>query len=215
MKDSKSKGASTSDEQPKRAKRERKKVTLLSSEFFTIYDDANNRQIKPNSKNNKKVKTITTAISTSSKKDGELSKGALCATIYQWIGFGRTKDDMVTCDRLYYDALEIKVGNHPAVIRIGDDVLLSSDDTAEADVFDKVTRTVNRNIDNGGSKRTSVNVAMNELTPYIGKVEEMWEEGARKSNKGQGSSVDDVSRTNRMKLLIRWYYKVSFGSTIS
>ena len=195
--------------EPKRTKRDRKKVSLLSSEYSTIYDDANNRKkdtsIKRRSEDNREKKEPPPT--GKSKKDGNVK---MSSTTFQWIGDGAPGTQDGDKDRLYYNKLEINVGNHPALIQIGDDILLSSYDTAEADVFDK-TVLVNRSIDVNNSKDADKsNVAMNELKPFVGKVVSMWEEGAAVGNSGKNCIVKhNDSRRGKMKALFQWYYKVS------
>ena len=186
--------------EPKRPRRDRKRVSLLSNEYLTIYDDANNRKLEANPKKKK-----------TSKKEEDEDVQISSTTTFKWIGEGKKVPNDGA--NLYYDNLEIKVGDHPALIQVGDDILLSSDDTEEADVFDKTT--VNRNnidVDLVAGKADS-NVAMNQLRPFVGKVEAMWEVGAGRASTGGAKKGDDVvnkddDRRNKMKLRVRWYYKV-------
>lgn len=199
-KDGKARGV----EEAKRSKRDRKKVTLLSSEYLTIYDDAYNR----------KKKKATRPEQPEKHKDPEvyekLKSQAISPTAtYQWIGEGRNKDGAK--GHLYFDKIEIMVGGHPALIQVGDNVLLSSYDTEESDVFDKTL--VNRSIVLGYEKLDKTKVAMNGLNPFIGKVESMWEEGFSVGKKKDSKKYNETvkckdKRIQRMKVLIRWYYKV-------
>jgi len=204
--------------EPKRTKRDRKKVSLLSSEYSTIYDDANNRKRDPSLKKKKVKREKKETPTGKSKKDGNVK---MSSTTFQWIGDGVAGTQDGEKDRLFYSKLEINVGNHPALIQIGDDILLSSYDTAEADVFDK-TVLVNRSIDVNNSKDADrSNVAMNELKPFVGKVVSMWEEGAANAKPSVGNSgkncivkYSDIRR-GKMKALFQWYYKVSLAVTFT
>jgi len=216
MEDSKSDQNSATE--PKRTKRDRKKVSLLSSEYSTIYDDANNRKKDPSLKKKKDKRDKKETPTGKSKKDGNVK---MSSTTFQWIGDGAAGTQDGEKDRLYYSKLEINVGNHPALIQIGDDILLSSYDTAEADVFDK-TVLVNRSIDVNNSKDADrSNVAMNELKPFVGKVVSMWEEGAANAKPSVGNSGKNCivkhndSRRGKMKALFQWYYKVSLAVTFT
>jgi hypothetical protein len=201
--------------EPKRTKRDRKKVSLLSSEYLTIYDDANNRKRQhPQSKLKKGKRDKAKESTMDMDMDMNSSSISSTSTTYQWIGDGTigTKDGEK--DRLFYNKFEIKVGNHPALIQTGDNILLSSDDTAEADVIDKTV--VTRSIDvNDGEVADKTKLAMNELKPFVGKVVSMWEEGAATlsaSTFHTGGRNDIVryndERRSKMKVLIQWYYKV-------
>jgi hypothetical protein len=110
---------------------------------------------------------------------------------------------------LIFQKLEIKVGNHPAFIQIGDDVLLSRGETTETDIFDKST--LNRSVNDVGKLDQEVDksqVAMNVLNPYIGKVISMWEEEAVGKDCSSIVRFKDARR-HRMKVLVQWYYNVS------
>lgn len=199
----------------KRTKRERKQVTLMSKEYLTIYDNANNRKgrNKPATVNKKQDKSNKQdkpdKPDKADKPDKELKKKLKqiisTTTTYQWIGQGTPgskEEGKENC--LYFQKLEMKVGNHPALIQIGDDVLLSRGDEDEEDVFDKTTL--------NGSVRTDSNrnvdkseVAMNSLNPYVGKVIAMWEEDAVETDCSSVVKHKDERRT-RMKALIQWYY---------
>jgi len=215
MEDAESSSEKRITAEPKRTKRDRKKVSLLSSEYLTIYDDANNRKRQhPQSKLKKGKRDKAKESTMDMDMDMNSSSISSTSTTYQWIGDGTigTKDGEK--DRLFYNKFEIKVGNHPALIQTGDNILLSSDDTAEADVIDKIV--VTRSIDvNDGEVADKTKLAMNELKPFVGKVVSMWEEGAATlsaSTFHTGGRNDIVryndERRSKMKVLIQWYYKV-------
>ena len=218
-------------EEPRRSKskRDRKKVTLLSSEYSTIYDDANNRKKKEPDKKKEDLQiqqTLSLSLtqpkskpkSTIKKKKGKADVSS--AATYRWIGKGKMREG--NRNELCFDAVEIQVGGHPALIEVGDNVLISSHDTEESEVFDKSASTVNRNqYLNGGENLDKTKIPMNGLAPFVGKVESLWEvdigggvaAGKKKNSSDAKSNVNDVvkggdARSNRMKVLIRWYYKV-------
>lgn len=192
--------------EPKRAKRDRKQVTLLSNEYSTIYAEENNRKMDATKKSKTpKVNTKSTKKRSYSKDEDDEEVELSENTTYQWVGEGRVKSDE---NRLYFDKLEMKVGDHPALIQTGDNVLLSSGDTSAEDVFDKAT--VTRSIMGVGDQDLNdrANVAMNKLKPFVGKVKAMWEEDADKKSTSSNVVKHDDDRRNRMKVLVQWYYKV-------
>lgn len=192
--------------EPKRAKRDRKQVTLLSNEYSTIYAEENNRKMDATKKSKTpKVTTKSTKKRSYSKDEDDEEVELSENTTYQWVGEGRVKSDE---NRLYFDKLEMKVGDHPALIQTGDNVLLSSGDTSAEDVFDKAT--VTRSIMGVGDQDLNdrANVAMNKLKPFVGKVKAMWEEDADKKSTSSNVVKHDDDRRNRMKVLVQWYYKV-------
>lgn len=197
--------------EPKRAKRDRKQVTLLSNEYSTIYAEENNRKMDATKKSKTPKATTKQTKKRSYSKDEEDEEVELSEnTTYQWVGEGRVNSDE---NRLYFDKLEMKVGDHPALIQTGDNILLSSGDTSAEDVFDKAT--VTRSIMGGAGDQDlndRANVAMNKLKPFVGKVKAMWEEDTvdSKDKKSMSSNMvrHDDDRRNRMKVLVQWYYKV-------
>lgn len=192
--------------EPKRAKRDRKQVTLLSNEYSTIYAEENNRKMDATKKSKTpKVTTKSTKKRSYSKDEDDEEVELSENTTYQWVGEGRVKSDE---NRLYFDKLEMKVGDHPALIQTGDNILLSSGDTSAEDVFDKAT--VTRSIMGVGDQdhNDSANVAMNKLKPFVGKVKAMWEEDADKKSTSSNVVKHEDDRRNRMKVLVQWYYKV-------
>lgn len=196
--------------EPKRAKRDRKQVTLLSNEYSTIYAEENNRKMDATKKSKTPKATTKPTKKRSYSKDEEDEEVELSEnTTYQWVGEGRVNSDE---NRLYFDKLEMKVGDHPALIQTGDNILLSSGDTSAEDVFDKAT--VTRSIMGGGDQDLNdrANVAMNKLKPFVGKVKAMWEEDAVDSKDKKSTTTNvvrhDDDRRNRMKVLVQWYYKV-------
>lgn len=192
--------------EPKRAKRDRKQVTLLSNEYSTIYAEENNRKMDATKKSKTpKVTTKSTKKRSYSKDEDDEEVELSENTTYQWVGEGRVKSDE---NRLYFDKLEMKVGDHPALIQTGDNILLSSGDTSAEDVFDKAT--VTRSIMGVGDQDLNdrANVAMNKLKPFVGKVKAMWEEDADKKSTSSNVVKHEDDRRNRMKVLVQWYYKV-------
>ena len=137
-------------------------------------------------------------------------------------------------NRNYYQKVELNVGNHPALVGIGDFVLVSSSDYEDKELKDKKkTNNVQNSVTaksasvNTKSRSTAVRsmmtdysddedeilnstleseekmeVAMNSLDPYIGRVEEMWEE-----TKSKRKDDEDEVFSN-MKVRVRWFYKV-------
>ncbi len=123
----------------------------------------------------------------------------------------------------HYQRVEINVGNHPGLVALGDYVLISSADHEEEDLRDK-KQPIARPPPNVESRNAVVNdmtansddedhvlnstlkseekmeVAMNSLDPYIGRVEEMWEE----------PKVDKKEKNpySRMKIVVKWLFKV-------
>lgn len=192
--------------EPKRAKRDRKQVTLLSNEYSTIYAEENNRKMDATKKSKTpKVTTKSTKKRSYSKDEDDEEVELSENTTYQWVGEGRVKSDE---NRLYFDKFEMKVGDHPALIQTGDNILLSSGDASAEDVFDKAT--VTRSIMGVGDQDLNdrANVAMNKLKPFVGKVKAMWEEDADKKSTSSNVVKHDDDRRNRMKVLVQWYYKV-------
>lgn len=188
-------------------------MSLLSDEYQKIYDHANNRKIKP-----KPAQVVEKKKETSKELEKEITKIISSTTTYQWIGpgtKGKKEDEKEEC--LYFQKLEIKVGNHPALIQIGDNVLLSRGDTTETDVFDKSTLNRSINDDAGNQDQEVVDksqVAMNTLNPYIGKVISMWEEEAVGTDSSSIVRYKDTRRS-KMKVLVQWYYNVSVQATCS
>jgi len=204
---SKPKSTPPATRETKRTKRERKQVTLLSKEYTKIYDNSNNRKSRP-----KPSQVVKKTKKNDATLEKEIKQLVSSTTTYQWIGpgtVGSKEEGKDNC--LFFKKLEIKVGNHPALIEVGDNVLLSRGDASEADVFDKST--LNRSISDGGAEEQQVDksdIAMNTLHPYVGKVISMWEEDIV----GKDSSVVvkyKDPRRNRMKVLIQWYYNVSIS----
>ncbi len=187
----------------------------------------------------KSSKSAASSANSSIASHPSSSKNVPSATSYQWIGEGtkndRNEDGSENGNEnddgvLYYQKVEIVVGGHPAVIKVGDDVLVSSDDFSERDLLDKgPTALILKNLgeENGGNDDSSTkdgqdrddsmdkvkpqHVAMNKLKPFIGRVLSMWEEGVTSSTKAEANDVVDATddRKDRMKVKIQWYYKVS------
>jgi len=208
-------------EEPKRTRRHRTPVTLLQNEYDTIYSYSNNhKQGKAKSKTNLSNENDGDANSTdvcsspSSKVKTASSSLSATTTNFQWVGKGHSKKGVN--DRLHYRRLEIIVGGHPAVIQVGDDILVSSHELEEDELLDKTPTILKRSIgDTGGAVTTDSigtkpeNVAMNGLKPFIGKVEDFFEIVTKKHAKGSSHDVVKYSdkRKEKMRLRIKWYYK--------
>ena len=86
-------------------------------------------------------------------------------------------------NNVYYKTIEIRVGNHPALLHVGDYVLLHSGSTDnEEDLYDAVMPlkvrgenvTVASRSTLGSKGKSRENVSMNALNPYIGQIENFW-----------------------------------------
>lgn len=209
-------------EEPKRTRRHRTPVTLLQNEYDTIYSYSNNHKLgKSKSKatmgneNNIDVNSMDGCSSPSSKLKATSSSLPATATTFQWVGKGISQKGIN--DRVHYKRLEIIVGGHPAVIQVGDDILVSSHELEEDELLDKAPTALKRSIGDTWSTGATEsigakpeNVAMNSLKPFIGKVEDLFEIVSKKPSKGRSHDVVKYSdkRTEKMRLRIKWYYKV-------
>jgi len=237
---------------PKRAQRQRNPVILLQHDYYQIYDDKNNRSRKrkngtggnsdplpmptksSSSASTNGTKRRRTTKSTPEKHPSDSSSPSSASkSIFRWVGpsidppppksdMPNNHDTSNTSKKKYYQSVEINVGNHPALVGVGEYVLISSADYVEKDLHDK-TQTIVRSPANVKSRNAVVSdmmvnsddeddvltstlksemkmeVAMNSLDPYIARVEEMWEEP-----KDDKKETDPYSR---MKILVRWLFK--------
>mmetsp|Transcript_14988 Transcript_14988/g.18281 ORF Transcript_14988/g.18281 Transcript_14988/m.18281 type:complete len:739 (+) Transcript_14988:189-2405(+) len=236
---------STSSDPPKRAQRQRNPVILLQNDYFTMYDDKNNRKGRAKTPNTtapsnsptnpsdanggKKRKSPGKSSTSHEKKRSKTSQTYMSKSIYRWIGPPISKPSVQgksepisqeQSGRKYYQKLEIRVGDHPALLSQGDFVLISSCDYKEEQLFDRQRTPVNMNsrskVMHGMTEKNDdeimnstlrsdemTEVAMNKLDPYVGRVEEMWEDPLGDEEEG-----DDDPHL-RMNFRVRWFFKKS------
>lgn len=211
-----------------------------------------------NSGNTKKRKNSTAssdrksskALSSSPQTSTSSKTSVKSKSVYRWVGppisspgVGASKAGKDQSKNKYYHQVELNVGDHPALIKVGDFVLVSSSDYEEDQLHDKapeegtselklshaVVNTASRSAAVRGMMNAEddddeddaddadevlnstleaedkMDIAMNSLDPYIGRVEEMWEEP--KSAQQEGGKGQSFAR---MKYRVRWFFKVKF-----
>ena len=161
----------------KKSTRQRKSVILLQDQYAQIYDNKNNRMMA------KRKEPPAKSLSSKKKK----AKVERSTPVYRWVGHCKV---IPSTNYTYFKQIEIRVGNHPALINVGDYVLLNSGATDDDDdLYDSVvplngesmaTVAIQTNICGKGKHATGqggqskMSVAMNSLNPYIGQIENFW-----------------------------------------
>lgn len=167
----------TSTSSVKKSTRQRKSVILLQDQYAQIYDNKNNRMMS------KRKEPPAKSLNTKKKR----AKMERLTPIYRWVGHCKV---IPSTSNTYFKQIEIRVGNHPALINVGDYVLLNSGATDDDDdLYDSViplngksnaTVAIRRSIGGkpkyagGQSGQSKTSVAMNSLNPYVGLIENFW-----------------------------------------
>ena len=231
------------DDKNNRAGKRKKPLTKESSPQQVTKKQANahcnNTKKRKNSSASSTDKTNSKSSSTEPNAPTN-SKSAKSKSIYRWVGPPIAKALTSEIDdggkeqskNKYYQKIELNVGDHPALVQVGDHVLISSSDYEDDELHDKpandklhlspvntesrsaaVRDMMKDEIDDDNEEDEVLNstlrseqkieVAMNSLDPYIGRVEEMWEEPKSSEKHGPFS---------KMKYRVRWFFKVCENS---
>lgn len=244
------------DDKNNRAGKPNKRKKSSSKQDLSPQQEAS-KQGNPSASNNPKKRK--NSISASDKKSSKASSSLPQATassktsvksksVYRWVGPPISKPQTTSSEagagtakgkeqskKKFYQKVELNVGDHPALVKVGDFVLVSSADYEEDQLHDKapeggknplnqspVVNTESRSaavrsmMNSEGDDddeddvlnatleaEDKMDIAMNSLDPYVGRVEEMWEEprGSQQEQKGRSYG--------RMKYRVRWFFKKS------